>query len=283
MLDVDAAPQYLGDASVYVYDAEETFVKRIDVPREQLVADDFRVRIEDLPEGDYHFVVWSGLKGAKYVVSGDEETMDTFRLSLRDSGSGSLGKLPDLFYGSLSVDHFNSDIYAVHEVDLMKDTNELACMVVSVDENTAVDAQDFALKIVAPNSVMDVRNRLVTTDLRTYKPFYEGITTLVDTEYGQLNGAVFNVSTLRLMNDGKSRIILERRSTGETVFDISFSDYLGQIGTLYTGLGRTLSVQEYLDRQDFYTIVFFLSGDLTQLIQLQVNSWRVRAVNHLKL
>jgi hypothetical protein len=55
------------------------------------------------------------------------------------------------------------------------------------------------------------------------------------------------------------------------------------IGSLYTNLGKPLSVQEYLDRQDFYTIVFFLSDDLDQLIQLQVNSWRLRPYNHLKL
>jgi hypothetical protein len=55
------------------------------------------------------------------------------------------------------------------------------------------------------------------------------------------------------------------------------------IGALYTNMGRQISVQEYLDRQDFYTIVFFLSADMEQLIQLQVNSWRLRANHHLKL
>ena len=55
------------------------------------------------------------------------------------------------------------------------------------------------------------------------------------------------------------------------------------MGTLYTNLGRPLTVQEYLDRQDFYTLVFFVTGDLEQLLQLQVNSWRLRAFNHIKL
>jgi hypothetical protein len=55
------------------------------------------------------------------------------------------------------------------------------------------------------------------------------------------------------------------------------------IGALYTNMGRQITAQEYLDRQDFYTIVFFLSADFEQLIQLQVNSWRLRASNHLKL
>ena len=63
----------------------------------------------------------------------------------------------------------------------------------------------------------------------------------------------------------------------------SLPEYVGQMGTLYTNLGRPLTVQEYLDRQDFYTLVFFVTGDLEQLLQLQVNSWRLRAFNHIKL
>ena len=85
------------------------------------------------------------------------------------------------------------------------------------------------------------------------------------------------------MSDSDSRIVLHRKSTGQDVFNISFPEYVGMIGSLYTNLGRQIPVQEYLDRQDFYTIVFFLSGDMEQLLQLQVNSWRLRANNHLKL
>jgi hypothetical protein len=55
------------------------------------------------------------------------------------------------------------------------------------------------------------------------------------------------------------------------------------LGTLYRNDGSPMSVQEYLDRQDFYTVVFILSKDLNQLIQLRVNSWRVRGDNHFKL
>jgi hypothetical protein len=58
---------------------------------------------------------------------------------------------------------------------------------------------------------------------------------------------------------------------------------MGMIGSYYTNLGRQLTLQEYLDRQDFYHIVFFLSEDFSTLISLDVNSWRLRAKNHLKL
>ena len=98
-----------------------------------------------------------------------------------------------------------------------------------------------------------------------------------------MNGVAFNIMTLRMMEDLDCRLILQKKDTGEKVFDISFPEYVGMIGTYYTNLGRPLTVQEYLDRQDFYTIVFFLSEDFSQLVRLEVNSWRLRAKNHLKL
>jgi hypothetical protein len=139
------------------------------------------------------------------------------------------------------------------------------------------------MKVVSANGTMDAFNRLVSSPETTYEPFEQGLVTIDDPEYGELHGLKFNIMTLRLMADSDSRLILEKKSTDQTLFNISFPEYIGMIGTLYTAIGKPLTVQEYLDRQDFYTIVFFLSGNLDQLIQLQVNSWRLRAYYHLKL
>ena len=166
---------------------------------------------------------------------------------------------------------------------MMKNTNHLACMVVSVDNSAAIAPEDFSLCLVASNGIMDAWNRPVATSVTTYRPYSAGAVTFDDSDYGLLHGAQYAISTLRLMEGGDCRIILCRKTTGDVVFDISLAEYIGMVGQLYTNLGRPLSVQEYLDRQDFYTVVFFLSGDLTQLLQLKVNSWRLRSNYHLKL
>lgn len=130
---------------------------------------------------------------------------------------------------------------------------------------------------------MDALNRPVPTGVTTYEPFVCDSLTFNDSDYGELHGLKFNITTLRLMTNNDCRIIFQKRSTGQTIFNISFPEYVGMLGTLYTNSGSPLSVQEYLDRQDLYTIVFYLSGNLDQLLQLQVNSWQLRANNHLKL
>lgn len=282
ILDVDAAPRHVEDAYVYVYDTEGNFVKRIFATQADLKANNHRVRVEGLPEGDYQFVVWSGMGNSQYAITGDALTMDDFRLSLAGTSTDYASELPALYHGYLGATHYD-DSYAQHDVELMKNTNQLACLVVSVSENTEIDSEDYTMKVITANSVMDVHNNLVSDDLITYEPFEQEGVTFDDSDFGSLQGIKFNIMTLRLMSDRDCRIILEKRSTGEQLFDISLPEYIGMIGSLYTNLGKPLSVQEYLDRQDFYTIVFYLNGDLDQLVQLQVNSWRLRAKNHIKL
>ena len=282
ILDVEAAPEYISEVTVYVYDADGNYISRLDVPQSVLKANGHRVRVEGLPEGDYQFVVWSGIGNSAYAVSGDRSSIGQFSLSLAQSGTTVSSRLPDLYYGMLQTVHFDES-YITHDVYMMKNTNQLACLVVSMSDEATVSLDDYDMKVVSANGIMDAYNMLASSPTMTYEPFVRNAVTFEDAEYGELNGASFNISTLRLMENKDCRLILVKKETGETIFNISFPEYIGMIGALYTNLGRQLTVQEYLDRQDFYTIVFFLSSDLNQLVQLQVNSWRLRAKNHIKL
>lgn len=282
MLDVEAAPEYVREVSVYIYDAEGNYVSRLDIPQSVLLANGHRVRVEGLPEGDYQFVVWSGIGNSQYAISGDMSTMDQFRLSLASTEPRVSDKLPDLYYGSLQTVHYD-DSYASHDVYMMKNTNQLACLVVPMSHDSALSPDDYDMTVVSANGIMDVRNMPVSDWNVVYEPFAKDTVRFDDPEYGELQGISFNITTLRLMADKDCRLILEKTETGETVFNVSFPEYIAMVGVLYTNMGRPLTVQEYLDRQDFYTIVFFLSEDLHQLVRLQVNSWRLRAKNHLKL
>ena len=282
ILDVEAAPEYVKDAALYIYDAEGNYVQRIDVTPEELSANGYRVRVDGLPDGDYQFMVWSGINSSLYSLAGDHGPMTEFRLALANQNASSDKQLPDLFYGFLPAVHYDSG-YAQHDVYLMKNTNLLACLIMPTSTTTKLNPADFSLSIVSANGEMDANNNLVSDKLRTYEPFVSEKATINDSDYGTVQGVSYSISTLRLMTQTDCRIILKKRDTGNQIFNISLPEYIGMIGSLYTNLGKPLSVQEYLDRQDFYSVVFFLSEDLEQLMQLQVNSWRLRANNHLKI
>ncbi len=282
ILDVEAVEKYINEVSVYVYDSVGSYVTRIDVPQATLASNHHRVKIEGLPHGVYQFVVWSGTVSNMYSISGAQSGKSDFRLALSKSDIVT-SQLPNLYHGSLSKVEYNS-LPASHDVYMMKNTNQLACLVVSTAEDVVLDPKEYSMTVESANGVMDADNKLATSEVTTYKPYVQEAATVDDSEYGTLRGIRFAISTLRLMNDTDCRIKLTKSDTGESIFNISLPQYVGVIGDLYTQLGdKKLSVQEYLDRQDFYTIVFFLSDNVDQLIQLKVNSWRVRAYNHLKL
>jgi len=282
ILDVDAAPEYIKDVSVYVYDADSNYVTRIDIAQPMLLANKHRVRIEGLPEGDYQFVVWSGQANSEYAVSGDRGTSDQFRLSLSNLSNTVMTQLPDLYYGKLDKIHYD-DKYAVHDVYMMKNTNQLACFVVPLSQDVKMNPSDYVLEIVADNGTMDINNEMASDKLIHYSSVPE-LAVINDDDYGQLHGIKYNLSTLRLMEKGICRLVLTKKSDNQTdqIFNISFPKYIGEFGSLYTKLGKKLEPQEYLDRQDYYTVIFYLSEELDQLMRLQVNGSLVR-FNNLKL
>jgi len=282
ILDVEAVEEYIDEVSVYVYDADGSYVSRIDVPRTTLMANNHRVRIEGLPHGEYQFVVWSGTTSNMFSISGAQSDKDIFRLALTNRDVVTT-QLPSLYHGYLPTVVYNG-AHAVHDVFMMKDTNQLACLVVSTSDEVVLEPDDFEMQVLSANGVMDADNSIATDQVTTYLPYIQEPAVVDDSEYGTLHGLKFAISTLRLMEDTDCRVALRKVDESTDIFNVSLPQYIGMIGNLYTQLGdRPLSVQEYLDRQDFYTIVFFLSADIDQLVQLKVNNWRIRAHNHIKL
>ena len=170
MLDVDAAAKCISEVSVFIYDSEGNFVSRVDVPQSTLAANKHRVRIEGLEEGDYQFVVWGGLSGRQYGLWGDKDKMDEFRLAVENSGATVSSRLQDLYYGYLKTVHYN-DSYATHDVYMMKDTNQLACLVVQLSSDDPLSPDDYDMKLVSANGEMDIENDLVADKETTYMPF----------------------------------------------------------------------------------------------------------------
>lgn len=282
ILDVEAAPKYVKDAYVYVYDADGNYVKRVYSSYSELLNNNFRVRIDELPEGEYQFVVWCGIDD-RFAIGGENMAIEDFRLTLLTSaGNNYNGQLPELLYGYLPGIYYD-DTYVIHDVALMKNTNQFSCLIVSIDNQAVMDPNDFEMKIVSANGTMDAYNQLVSSLDITYLPNKQVSVVFNDIEYGDLQGIQYSIPCLRLMDDKKDRIILQKKENHQKLFDITLSEYFGKVGKLYMATGQELTVQNYLDRQDFYSVVFYLSDDLERLITLKVNNWNVRADKHVKL
>ena len=86
--------------------------------------------------------------------------------------------------------------------------------------------------------------------------------------------AVAELTTGRLMADSQAKLTITRHDTGETVLSIPLIDYLELCRTI---ANYDMPLQEYLDREDTYTMTFFLDSDNAWVnTQVIINDWIVR-------
>ena len=95
-------------------------------------------------------------------------------------------------------------------------------------------------------------------------------TTRVQTTVASL---LFELSTGRLMADSKARLVVHRNWDDRDIIDIPLVDYF----LLVKGHYGDITDQEYLDRQDDYSIVFFIDKHSNWYVAggIFVNSWAV--------
>jgi len=285
MLDADAAFNHIDDATINIYKHKGDFVKQIKVNKDQLTSGKYLIEVSDLPEGDYHAVVWSGINENQHEVS-SVESYEDFRLNLITEKYKTMSnQLDNLYYGAIDSFHVDRK-YAVHNVSMMKDTNQLICLVESESEDKKVSTNNYAMELYVDNISMDADNDIIPTNSYTlYYPYSAENVTIEDADFGERKCARFAFSTLRLMEYDNARLVLKLKDTDYEVFNIPVTDYIAQIASLTELNGEPLTPQEYLDRQDQFTFVFYLSATDSgnMLIRCRVNNWVLRSKENVKL
>ena len=151
------------------------------------------------------------------------------------------------------------DRHEEKEISLAKNTNKLR-VVLQDTEGYSMDVKDFSFRIVADNGYMDYDNSLLQDPTIHYLPYYtENVELGADPPPGATVGgqyvAVAEMNTMRLMAGRNYRLIIRHHGWEKDVLNVNLNDYL-----LLTKMeGHRISSQEYLDRQDEYSIIFFLT------------------------
>lgn len=159
-------------------------------------------------------------------------------------------------------------------VPLMKNTNSIRVVLQHLS-GKPVDADKFRFSITSTNGKMNYENELLPDETLRYDAWYVSHGSAgMETPEGTvtIHTAVAELTTARLMKEDAPRLTVTNER-GETVISIPLVDYLLMVKGYY---GRTMGDQEYLDRQDEYSLTFFLDQnsiwDDTRII---INSWAV--------
>ena len=160
-----------------------------------------------------------------------------------------------------SLDTFTvtRDMPEADTISLAKNTNKLRVVLQNV-MGEDMDVNNFSFRIVADNGYMDYDNSLLQDPTIHYLPYYtENVELGADPTPGATVGgqyvAVAEMNTMRLMAGRNYRLIIRHHGWEKDVLNVNLNDYL-----LLTKMeGHRISPQEYLDRQDEYSIIFFLT------------------------
>lgn len=281
----DAAPREVSSAQVYVFDEEGLLYKSYSASRDELQAHGWRIPLRGLPRGDYQCVVWCGLEEAteSYSLprmhngrSRIEELSCRLQRNRNASQAAEVGEIQPLFHGSIQLReqvHFEgSDTATVH---LTKDRNSLR---VILQENSPLggDTRLLTASITDCNGLLNYDNRPLDDETLLYRPCFTDYAA-ADPSVASATGAnvalmEFTLSRLWIDPERENRLTVYHRQSGDTVLSIPLNRYLCLAREHYQS---ELSDQEYLDRQDNYSLTFFLQQGRWVGSQVVVNSWKM--------
>lgn len=285
--------------TLYAFDETGTFVYQRTEEGDILKADDYTMKV-DIEPGKYHLVAWAGLDDKSFAVplltpgrsDIDELTVKTNRIiNTRANGEERNivnSKLSSLWHGESLQTLTRAGQETIITVPLVKNTNTIRIILQQM-EGAEVSVDKFEFSIYDDNGWMNYDNSLLKDDQLTYQPYYraQGSTTRTADSNGNVQDdntaisvAVAEITVARLMADKNPRLRITNKETGETVLSIPLVQYL----LLTEQESHNMEPQEYLDRQDEYSMTFFLDKNMNWLTsRIIINGWTIRLNNNAEL
>lgn len=275
ILDVEAAA-HVGDITIFAFDKNDKYVDRLDVDSITLHQGYCMVKVP-FPEGTYHLLIWGGASDPQtyqfpYLKTGITERKSLLLTLLCDSENRKSGKLNSLFYSSLENITISKE-YQVFTACLMKNTNYFSC-ILQDENNIPLNEDDFSFTLESSNGCMDHTNTPTSTKPVCYPSYQKGISILP----GQVPVVHAQLNTLRIMKEDQTSLRIQHIPSGKNILNLPLTSYL-LLSKPYKYIGEA-GDQEYLDRQDSYTLIFFIQSSGTGVPQIssrmEVNGWIVR-------
>ena len=262
MLRADAFYTQVNSVDLYVFDAETgEYITHLSDKGEALASGNYLMPL-DLAPGKYEFIAWCGLadNGDDFtvptVITQPEDLKCTMARSRNAAGAYSNRNLHAVFHGSQTVELPAGPVEYVATVKLMKNTNNIN---LSLQHTAgALDPNRFEVTMSDENGLMAHDNSLLADEPIEYRPWsLRGGSVDLEGADGKAGFLVAELSTARLMANHNSRINIVDKKTAKTVFSIPIIQW----ATLLRSANHAdMSNQEYLDREDEYNLMVFLTN-----------------------
>ena len=296
---VDAFAQEVERVAVYAFDDNGNFVYQKTEEGERLADGSYSMSV-DMEPGDYHLVTWAGLDNGSFAIplmTADSKIEDLTVLlrnrEVQTRADGEEGKyvvkekLSDLWHGEVTRQSFTrSGRQSIVTVPLVKNTNTIRVVIAQVNTNPdkpvtrAIDKDRFSYALYDNNGKMNYDNTLMEDNLLTYTPYITENSEIKtraltgnDTE-AEYPAAVAEISVARLLETQKPQLKIVDQETGKDL--LGNGSLIGYLSLLKPEQLK-MPLQEYLDREDNYGMIFFVDENLTLIKSvIQINDWIVQ-------
>ena len=277
----------LDHITIWVFDQNGSYIKKYQERSDVFKQNNNTMRLLIDP-GIYKMLVWTGTDDTYFEVTEPipgVTRMEEMTVRLRrDAAKRQGNKLPSLWHGRIENALVKEYEYTYLTIELIKNANTIISVLNDMSGSPML-SEDYAFEIVADNGYMDYDNNLLPDDRISYDAYLLETAVVSDAENDpvtDLSVVRAELNTLRLMTDKYSRFVVTNKKTGVKILNIDLVQYLLLTREYYQGSGGTvMPPQRYLDYEDLYRIVFFLSptGDPAKpfsVMRLEINNWIVR-------
>lgn len=264
----NAFPNEVGAVRLYIFDSTGVLINSYhETQKEMLANENYRMEL-NLKAGRYQALAIGGTIDKSFDTTrlrNGISKVEEFQMRLKRSDydlDGLWWKLENNF----RVEGKGEE----KTISLIKNTNRIRIVLQHIS-GKEVNPEDFHFAITDDNTLLDHRNNPVPGNPVNYTPYARGQIT-IEAEPA-VKVAYFELATSRLIHKQNARLVVTRSSDSKKIIDIPLIDYL-----LLTQMeGYKISAQEYLDRQDAYSMVFFLDEGYSWLrVQIIINNWIIR-------
>ena len=267
---VDLFSKQASRVNLFVFDEQGIFIKEIEKPvSNQLSA--FYMDVDVPFNRSYNFLAWSGLYDEYYTLNQKMKAgvthIDDVELSLTELNNEILSKeLPPLWFGRIQdkVGSLGSGV-----MPLTKNTNKIRIamrILPTVETDLKLVKEKFNFYIQSSNTSYNSTNQVLSEKPFKYAPYYAE---------NDEKGFIVELNTLRLMANRENLLVIRDPETDEVRFTMDLNEYLDDLRFLSN---NKLSLQEFMDREDEYAMIFFFGGkdDMFSSLSVEINGWLVR-------
>lgn len=286
IVEADAFPSQVHSVSLFVFDKAGRFVTSKTESGAALSEPGYAMEI-DVEPGTYDVIAWCGMEeGDSFSLAGGANPASKADLvcrMARTAASTSSVELTPLFHGMAELTFPDEPgVHVAGPVDLTKDTNTIRIVLQSYN-GVVLNAKDFGFTIEDANGLMDYDNSLMEDDVITYG-YWSKNEAVVDVpgtkaDIGSVSSVVAEISMARLVPEHNPVLTVTANNELEPGKDgIVLSLPLKDLLLIARGEAkRHLSDADYLDYQDDWTLVFFVTDQRSWYMDagIYVNGWHV--------